>query len=119
MKNKFFIFILSFVFCFIGCEKIESSQQEIPQPSLPQKQKKVLMVFSADWCKYCQYLKKDLPKFDLKDYEVKIINFDKRKDLVKKYNIHSLPTSIIIFENQEKSRMEGYQKNKYLKWINN
>jgi len=88
--------------------------KELPVP------KTKLIIFSAEWCKYCQYLKKDLPSFDLSKYEVDIVDVDKEDKLSKKYKIKSLPTSIIIDHNNlEKSRIKGYEKNKYLNWLKN
>ena len=78
---------------------------------------KKLIIFSADWCKYCQYLKKDLSSFDLSEYEVEIVDVDKKNELSKKYKIQSLPTSIILYNDVEKSRMKGYEKNKYSNWL--
>jgi thioredoxin-related protein len=60
--------------------------------------KKLLMIFTADWCKYCEPLKNaienNIERIN-KKYVVCYINFDTNKDLVKKYRVGSIPATII------------------------
>ena len=82
---------------------------------------KVVVVFSADWCGYCNSLKKDL--INLKGFENKIlciIDVDDAKKLARQYKAKTLPTSVILDENgNETDRISGYEKSSYQKWLTN
>lgn len=80
-------------------------------------EEKKLMIFSADWCGACKNLKKDLPEIDTSDFEIEVVDIDSNPALKTKFKIRSLPTSIILIENEEKSRKIGYDKKEYKKWI--
>ena len=74
---------------------------------------KTLIVFSADWCKYCQVAKYDMnydPKVRelLKNYEVIFVDYDVDKDMVEGYNIKSIPAFIILSNGGEQDRKVGY-----------
>lgn len=79
----------------------------------------VLVVFSAEWCGYCSSLKKDL--IDLKGLENKIlciIDIENNKKLAREYKAKTLPTSVLInSDEQELSRLSGYDKISYQKWL--
>lgn len=81
---------------------------------------KIILIFSADWCKYCQYLRNDIDslKLNMNNFLVCVVNSDERRDLFSKYKIKSLPTSIVIEQNKEKSRISGYSQEKYSDWLN-
>lgn len=83
------------------------------------KQQNVVLVCSASWCKFCNNLKEDLPTISGFDNKIIcIIDIDEYKKISKKYRIKSLPTSIILKHNgQEISRITGYDKKKYEKWL--
>jgi thiol-disulfide isomerase/thioredoxin len=82
--------------------------------------KKLVLVFGADWCPYCKDLKKDINKIqEFKKYIVCFINTDNNKSLVQEYKIKSLPTSIIISNNTEEARKSGYKYNDYCEWLQN
>jgi thiol:disulfide interchange protein len=80
-----------------------------PQPAATLPEKSVLvdkqakrltvLFFTADWCVLCQEAKprlKELPP----NVEVKELDFDEHFDgLVLKYNIHRLPTFVVLDEN--------------------
>ena len=85
---------------------------------------KTLIIFSADWCKYCLIAKNDINTDKalseiIKKYEVIIVDFDNDKDMVKGYEIKNIPTFIIIENKQEIKRQIGYngpiQLNDFLK----
>lgn len=82
-------------------------------------QRKLIIIFGADWCPYCVDLKKDaktIKEFD--DYIVCFINTDKNKNLSKQFRIRNLPTSVIINnKGKEQSRKIGYKNKDYAKWI--
>ena len=84
------------LFCFAG----DTSNQ------------KVLIIFSADWCAYCQKVKDDInhdPEISeiIKDYEVIIVDFDRDKELVEGYKVKSLPTIIKRYKGQTSTKI-GY-----------
>lgn len=79
---------------------------------------KVLVIFGAKWCKYCRVLKEDLKSLDLDGYTVCIVDVDARKDLARKHETRSLPTSVVIENNKEASRRAGYEKEEYQAWLN-
>lgn len=73
--------------------------------------KTLLLVFTADWCKYCKPLKAEMEKNMAeinRKFVVCYINFDNNKDLARKYNIESLPSSVFIKENGEKRTIMGF-----------
>ena len=82
---------------------------------------KVVVVFSASWCGYCNALKKDL--VDLKGFENKIlciVDVDEDKKLSRQFKAKTLPTSVILDEKgNETDRLSGYEKNSYQKWLKN
>jgi thioredoxin-related protein len=81
-------------------------------------QRKVLVIFGADWCPYCKVLKKDIVSIDTKQYIVCIIDTDKNTDLVNEYKIKGLPTSIVLnTTKQELTRKTGYKANDYNSWL--
>lgn len=87
-----------------------------------QTDKKLLIIFVADWCGYCKSLKKDLfdmPSID--NYVVCLADIDNElnKDIVKHFRIKMLPTSIIVDPEAHKEikRITGYNKEKYTTWI--
>lgn len=77
----------------------------------------VLLIFGTDWCGGCVKLKKEVDSLDLKDYLLCIVDAEERKDLSKKYDIKSYPTSIIVRNNSIVSKKIGYDKKEYSKWI--
>lgn len=83
--------------------------------------KKIVLIFGADWCPYCRDLKKDVKNItEFNSYIVCFINTDKNKELVEKYRIRGLPTSVIIdYEEQELNRKSGYKKDSYNEWLKN
>jgi len=79
----------------------------------------LIVVFSADWCVYCQDLKKDIQKMSQDKNLFCIIDIDKDKTLAKKWKVRNLPTSILINGEEEVvSQVIGYRKIKYESWIN-
>lgn len=80
----------------------------------------ILLIFSADWCGYCQQLKKDMPNIqDIDRYIVCIIDIEINPDLKQQMGVRSLPTSVIINQtnNNEISRKAGYKATEYSRWL--
>lgn len=83
--------------------------------------KPVLIVFTADWCGFCNSLKKELKSIipDHK-YVVGYLDIDNEinKELLKKYRIESLPTSILLDSSgKEIKRKKGFIRQNYKAWL--
>jgi thioredoxin-related protein len=80
---------------------------------------KIVVVFSAEWCEYCQKFKNDLP--EIKNFDNKIIcivETENNQKLVRKFKIKNLPTSLILnTESVEIDRIVGYNKSSYENWL--
>jgi len=81
---------------------------------------KILIVFGADWCPYCEELKRDIKSTHIDSIIVCFIDTDNvaNKSLVARFRPRSLPTSILFYKDKEKQRKIGYRKKEYLKWVN-
>lgn len=84
-------------------------------------QKPCLMIFTAKWCGFCRSLKKDLPNLDINKYELCFVDVDDKtkKDLIKKFDIQIIPTSIVLEHKTDKEikRITGYDSIKYKTWL--
>lgn len=70
--------------------------------------KKVLM-FTASWCGPCQRTK---PVFlalkeQVSDVQMELVDVDDKSDLANQYGIRSVPTFVLLKEEQEVARMSG------------
>lgn len=80
--------------------------------------KKLVLIFGAEWCPYCKELKKDMDKIqEFKKYVVCYIDINQFQPLVEKYQIKNLPTSIIMLNDKEENRKSGYKYNDYCEWL--
>lgn len=82
--------------------------------------RKLVLVFGADWCPYCKDLKRDVKEIQgFSKYIVCFIDTDKNKEMVQKNKIRSLPTSIVFdTKDNELGRKTGYKKQDYENWLN-
>jgi len=80
-----------------------------------------VLMFSADWCKYCQMAKKDMleNKDEVDTWAVDIIDTDVSKEIVKEYRVRTLPTFIYLNDaGEEVDRQVGYKGYRQLKrWV--
>ena len=81
--------------------------------------KKLVLVFGADWCPYCRDLKKDINNItEFSNYIVCFIDTDKNSQLVKDFRVRGLPTSIMVDStDKELSRKTGYKHSEYQEWL--
>lgn len=110
-------------------KKQEIKQQEEPkqdnrpvfednyQKAISYSDKNVLLIFGADWCKYCNVLKGELKDMNLDGYVICLIDVEKNKDTQSANGVSLLPTSLIVNNGKEKSRMTGYFKKTYQEWV--
>ena len=72
---------------------------------------KKILYFTADWCGPCKKTRpivEELNK-DLSLTNIKIVDVDSEMELAKKFEIKSVPTFIIIENNEEINRVVGAQ----------
>lgn len=82
----------------------------------------VLAVFTADWCKYCSVMKKDIQDDQkiVDDMIICYIDVDKNPDLKKEYKVKTIPDYMIIRKRVELKRKVGYtSKKQFIEWLKN
>lgn len=82
--------------------------------------KDIVLIFGADWCKYCNILKKDIENHSeiIIDKIIVYSNIDKDSELAQEYQVKSIPDCRIIRNNIEISRKIGYLGIKdFTKWL--
>lgn len=80
--------------------------------------KKLVLVFSADWCPFCKKLKSDLDHFANKNsYVLCLVDIEKQKTVIQQYKLKTLPTSIVFENDEETQRTSGYNKISYANWL--
>ena len=74
-----------------------------------QSEKKVLLDFWASWCGPCQMYAPIVEAFsnEYEEYVVGKINVDEEKDLALKYDVMSIPTTVVIDKGEEINRISG------------
>jgi thioredoxin-like negative regulator of GroEL len=88
------------------------------ESAMKESDRRVMLVFSADWCGHCVSLKEHLKSMDLGDCLVCIVDADQNRAIKRRHSVRSLPTSIIIKEGKEISRNKGFDVNNYDAWFN-
>lgn len=71
-----------------------------------------VLMFSADWCKYCKVAKGDLLEHqdEVAAWNVEVIDTDVSRELVEQYGVKSLPTFIYLNDaGEELDRTAGYK----------
>jgi thioredoxin-like negative regulator of GroEL len=92
-------------------EDVYISNIEIAQKYAEEKEKTLLLIFTADWCRYCKPLHDAIDanqELVNEKYIVCYVDFDKNKDLVRKYNVGAIPTTIIIKETNLITKIVGF-----------
>ena len=81
----------------------------------------VIIDFWAPWCAPCKMVAPELDRIAEKNPTVKImkINVDESSGLVSRFEIKSIPTLIIVNEDQEIFRFTGFTSEKELQKIIN
>ncbi len=80
-----------------------------------------VLYFTADWCNPCQRTKpiaEELKRDGLIDFQ--FIDADSEMELVKRFEIKSIPTYILIEDGKEVKRMNGAKtREQFLEFFNN
>ena len=74
-----------------------------------QSEKTVLVDFYADWCGPCKMLAPVMEEIANENEDIKVVkvNVDEAQDLAVKYDVMSIPTSVVIKNGQEVDRIVG------------
>lgn len=80
-----------------------------------------VLMFSADWCKYCQIAKRDMleNQDEVDGWGLEVVDTDVSADLAKEYGVKTLPTFIYLNDDgKEVDRQVGYKGYRHLKrWV--
>jgi thiol-disulfide isomerase/thioredoxin len=82
--------------------------------------KEILVVFTADWCKYCSIMKQDISKTPkvVDDKIVCYVDYDTNTDLVKEYKVKLIPDYFILKKRIETKRRVGYTNlGNFIQWL--
>jgi len=119
MKYILFLLLVFSVSNIYATENIYINDVEVAQEYAEKTNTKLLLIFSADWCKYCVFLKDaiydNIETID-DQYTVCIIDYDKNRDLVNKYRVTSLPQSVIL-HNTIKKKVGFSSFTNYRTWL--
>lgn len=127
--------IKSIVFCllFLSCcsvvfaKTFVDNEYELSLDMAKKENKKILLVFTADYCSWCKKLKEVLGKQDvLKELDQYIVCYvdvknAKNKDLKIKHKIKSLPTCVILNNEEEVLKKDtGFKdERQMIEWLKN
>jgi thioredoxin-like negative regulator of GroEL len=87
------------------------------EEAMREKDRKIILVFGADWCPHCVVLKKHLEGMNLDGYLVCTVDVEENRDIKRKHAVRMLPTSIIMENGKEASRHKGFDKKSYDAWV--
>lgn len=66
-----------------------------------------LWVFKADWCEPCRDYEVTLKIAETKGIKIRRIDIDEHPELMRKYNIRVIPTTLFMEDDEEQDREEG------------
>jgi thioredoxin 1 len=80
---------------------------------------KTVFYFTADWCQPCKKVKPIVEDLKKEGFQFQIIDADYEQLLVKRFQVKSIPTFILIENEKEINRITGAQtKEKLYEFIN-
>jgi len=105
--KRIILIVLLFVVNSFGFEHLtaENIDEKI-------KDKKVIIDFYATWCPPCKIISKNLNEFDgkkSKDVVIYKIDIDAQRDLIKRFNVESIPTLVFVDKGEIKYSKVGIQ----------
>ena len=79
---------------------------------------KRILTFTASWCGPCKMLAKNLESVNT-DIPIEVIDIDVHDDIAQNYGIRSVPTLVMLDENNEVKRIVGSKTvNQLQEWAN-
>lgn len=80
-----------------------------------------VLMFSADWCKYCQIAKRDMleNQDEVNGWGLEVVDTDVSREVATEYRVKTLPTFIYLNDDgKEVDRQVGYKGYRHLKrWV--
>ncbi len=76
---------------------------------------KTAKYFTASWCGPCKAFKPIIEELVEEGYPINIIDIDEHPSLAPEYSILSVPTTIILDDNQELERFVGAKTKQFVK----
>jgi len=68
---------------------------------------KTVFYFTADWCQPCKKVKPIVEDMKKEGFQFQMVDADYEQLLVKRFEVKSIPTFILIENNEEVSRISG------------
>ena len=65
----------------------------------------VLLDFSASWCKPCRSMEPVIDELIAKGYRVRKLDFDRDRDLARKYQVSKIPCFVMLAGGRETARI--------------
>lgn len=87
------------------------------EEAMREKDRKVILVFGADWCPHCVLLKEHLKGINLDGYLVCVVDVDENREAKRVHSVRILPTSVIVKDGKELSREKGFDKQSFESWV--
>lgn len=85
----------------------QSLDAPIAETLIDSQTQRELWVFTADWCAACKDYEITLKEAEKQGIIIKRIDYDDNPDLVKKYKIRVVPTTLAMEDDEEMEREEG------------
>jgi len=67
----------------------------------------VVLDFTAPWCGPCQQISPIVSKLERQGYPIRKVDVDSNHDLVRRFNVQSIPAFILVIDGVEQERMTG------------
>lgn len=106
--------IASLLFCLIASSSSWAANMPFNQAefdTLMKQGKPLVLHFHADWCPVCRAQQKVLddllPLPEFKDLPVLRVNFDKEKEMLRRYRIRNQSTFVVLKNGKEVTRSTG------------
>jgi thioredoxin-related protein len=122
LKTIYFIFcLLLFSTTLFANDSFILSSIDETQKLSKLTNKPALIIFGADYCKFCSMLKQDVlnkqlsPSID--KYIICYVDIKDNTELKDKYQVSLIPDSRIFIDLTEKRKTKGYNKDTYLQWL--
>ena len=111
MKYILLLFISLFASASFANEPVLIDNVQVAEKYAVENNKKLALVFIADWCSYCKPLQKDimnnLEEIQDQGWIVCFVDYDSNRDLVSKYKIEAVPTTVLI-KGSSRKNIRGY-----------